>query len=276
MYASRGAVLVLALVALGCSGKSPSPTSSETPAVPAETAPSRTDEELLQGSWTLVAGETGAEKFPQEMLKTRPAPRLYFQDGLLIMTWFEPDQFQEGPYRLDPSPTPKTFDHLIDFKKPGLGLYQLEGDTLRLCMSLSGEVRPASFATRPEDRNLAILTFQRDQPPVRAELDGVRVTITNRGNSSIRTPGLHFAGTSAYMKGLKPGESQSYRIRLKGLQPDPGPTITITISIDDENRNKLELPQSPFDTRTFQGTIHIEVADGKISDVRTKLREGKQ
>ena len=58
----------------------------------------------------------------------------------------------EGVARFDPTVTPKTIDYLHlsdsdpDKGKMGLGIYELQGDTLRICWAITGPQRGPAFA----------------------------------------------------------------------------------------------------------------------------------
>jgi uncharacterized protein (TIGR03067 family) len=129
----------------------------------AETA--KSDKDLLQGKWHLVSGEFAGRNMPPEMI-----------EGLATTITVEGENWAEAnkskvndPLRyklvLDPSKTPKQVE-LIDLKPdPGekpkhlLGIYSLEGDTLKLCISRANMDRPTEF--KSADRNTMFRTFSR-------------------------------------------------------------------------------------------------------------------
>jgi uncharacterized protein (TIGR03067 family) len=77
----------------------------------------------------------------------------------------------KGKYKLDPAKKPKAIDMEITESakenhdgKTGLGIYALEGDTLKWCVNEPGEAeRPKEFAAPPGTK-LMFVTFKREKP----------------------------------------------------------------------------------------------------------------
>ena len=61
-------------------------------------------------------------------------------------------------YKLDSTQKPKVIDttHETDPGKPilQLGVYSLDGDTLKLCLESAGKPRPAKLETKPQDTSV--------------------------------------------------------------------------------------------------------------------------
>jgi uncharacterized protein (TIGR03067 family) len=67
-----------------------------------------------------------------------------------------------GTYRLDPSKQPKEITSVADGKTMA-GIYQLDGDNLKICFAWFGEARPRDFVTKAGSRTrLAI--YRREKP----------------------------------------------------------------------------------------------------------------
>jgi uncharacterized protein (TIGR03067 family) len=69
-----------------------------------------------------------------------------------------------GAIRIDPAAKPKTMD-IIGTEGPNKGktflaIYELNGDTLRICYDLTGKVRPTEFKTR-KGEPLFLATYKR-------------------------------------------------------------------------------------------------------------------
>ena len=122
--------------------------------------------DALQGNWTLVASEGRGRKVSDEEIKTHPG--LAEIDGNKMRIFVKDLHDMEGVVRFDPTVTPKTIDYLHlsdsdpDKGKMGLGIYELQGDSLRICWAITGlkEGRPSQFSNGP-DENQAINTYVR-------------------------------------------------------------------------------------------------------------------
>lgn len=101
------------------------------------------DAAKLQGAWTLVALETGGKPLPDEPVKAVKL-RMTFKDGKV--TTQSGGESKEGAYKLDSAKKPKEIDVTFG-TKTSKGIYQLDGDTLKLCVSDSE--RPTEFTTKP-------------------------------------------------------------------------------------------------------------------------------
>ena len=119
-------MLALLLTASACSGKE--------------------DIELMDGTWLPVEGEMAGEPFPDEVLESL---KLTMSDGKY--TAYVEGQLDTGTVKLDPTTEPKSMD-VIGIQGPNqgrafLGIYELKGDTLRICYDLTAGSRPAEFKT---------------------------------------------------------------------------------------------------------------------------------
>src|SRR5579872_3776408 len=106
----------------------------------------------LQGIWNIVSLEVNGQK-------TNAAP------GSRVL--IEGDRFSsqgmgaeyDGTIEVDPSVTPKALTfHFTGGPEKGnssLGIYELNGDDLRICITTRGDVRPAAFAS-PVNSGLAL------------------------------------------------------------------------------------------------------------------------
>jgi uncharacterized protein (TIGR03067 family) len=99
----------------------------------------------FQGTWTFESVETGGEVVPATEFKD-------------VTVTFEGDKFtvkkgneviQVGRQKLDPSRSPKTSDvTMIEGLNKGavmLGIYEISGDTLKVCFNPEGKKRPTEF-----------------------------------------------------------------------------------------------------------------------------------
>jgi uncharacterized protein (TIGR03067 family) len=103
----------------------------------------------FQGTWTIESSVTGGTELPADQLK-----------GLVVV--FEGDKhsvkkgddvLQVGTQKLDPSKSPKTIDvTMTEGPSKGtvmLGIYEFDGDTLKVCFDSEGKKRPTEFKSAP-------------------------------------------------------------------------------------------------------------------------------
>lgn len=107
----------------------------------------------FQGSWTIESSEAGGKAIPPDDLK-----------GMIVR--FEGDKhtvkigdevIQVGTQKLDPSKSPKTIDvTMTEGPSKGvvmLGIYEFDGDTLKVCFDPRGKKRPTEFKSAPDSEN---------------------------------------------------------------------------------------------------------------------------
>jgi uncharacterized protein (TIGR03067 family) len=114
-------------------------------AAPAPAEEGKKDAEKIQGTWTVVSMERGGEKGPEDKVKD---VKFVITDGLITIK--EPKREEKANFKLDPTKNPKTIDFTPEKGKEGVaqGIYELKGDTLKLCFTKPGGARPAEFATK--------------------------------------------------------------------------------------------------------------------------------
>jgi uncharacterized protein (TIGR03067 family) len=128
-------------------------------AAPAPAADGKKDAEKIQGTWTILSMERGGEKGPEDKIKNT---KVVITDGL--MTIKDPMREERANFKLDPAKNPKTIDFTPEKGKEGVveGIYELKGDTLKLCFTKPGGTRPTEFASKAGTANVLIV-LQRDK-----------------------------------------------------------------------------------------------------------------
>jgi len=120
------------------------------------------DLKAMEGKWKVESAEAGGKKIESDDLK----------DLLVTITGdrYEvqvKDYKDAGTLKLDEAQKPKTMDATDtegeDFGKVVKAIYEITGDTLRVCYALNGGERPTEFATK-EGSSLLIITYQREKP----------------------------------------------------------------------------------------------------------------
>src|SRR5260370_5649249 len=101
----------------------------------------KNDKEALKGTWTVNKAEENG-KAQDELNK---AKFTFKDDKLTLKLPMEKDPV-ELTYTLEAGNTPKTIDiKPTDSKDPAQGIYELKGDTLKLCVMDPGGKRPGEF-----------------------------------------------------------------------------------------------------------------------------------
>jgi uncharacterized protein (TIGR03067 family) len=119
------------------------------------------DAKKLEGTWRPVAAELSSKKLPEAGYK---AMTLVLKDGRYSYKFG--DENDAGTYTVDPAKKPKAMD-VTGSEGPNKGrtipaIYELTGDTLKICYSLDGKTRPTAFVTKP-DSKLFMVTYKREK-----------------------------------------------------------------------------------------------------------------
>src|SRR5262249_762923 len=113
---------------------------------------------LLQGTWKVTAMEFGGQSLPAELLTgykhTFAGNKLTWDRAVGMMSKAGQVTAIEGVYectfKIDPGKEPKQIDITLRMPKGDrtvLGIYEIKGETLRLCFSFMGR-RPAEFSSK--------------------------------------------------------------------------------------------------------------------------------
>ena len=119
------------------------PACSET----AQDEQSKADHATLQGEWAIVSAESNGEPPPPGVLD---GARFAFSgDNLTLLG-------KEGTFRLDATKSPREIEFVRGNSRQ-LGIYELDGDSLKLCVGPADD-RPTEFKTKPRtDHSLFVL-----------------------------------------------------------------------------------------------------------------------
>jgi RNA polymerase sigma factor (sigma-70 family) len=228
MLTTRAKLAATVLLALGVLGagaglltyealsgeRTPSPRQAAPGAVPEPGRP-RGDQDMLQGTWVVVAGEVAGQKLEPE--EVRRSPRHVVFRGTRVRfveaSKNDPPPFHQGfgAYRLDAAARPKALEIHYGAQGPGVDdarerfpgvdlgqsrqppgllvgtvrcIYVLDGRTLRLCFHGFGAARPAAFATKPSAKRAEVLLVLRRQvEPPAGKADAARPD--DRGNKDL-------------------------------------------------------------------------------------------
>ena len=117
------------------------------------------DTKPVQGDWKPVTAELGGQPMAEAVLKTIS---LKLGDGTYdVLVGDKPDK---GTFKVDSSTTPMSMD-VTGTDGPNQGktfpaIYELKGETLRICYDLSGQKRPTEFKTTVGTK-LYLVTYHR-------------------------------------------------------------------------------------------------------------------
>ena len=121
-----------------------------------------TEQKAMQGKWALTSGEIAGQKFPEAQLKT--ITLVVVGDKYTVKVG---DVADRGSLKFDPSMKPKAMD-IVGTEGPNKGktllaIYEISGDTMRVCYDLTGKARPTEFKTSKEAPHF-LATYQRAKP----------------------------------------------------------------------------------------------------------------
>src|SRR5262249_45781648 len=99
----------------------------------------------FEGTWVLVSSEQNGEKAPEEALK-KARPKATAK-GDKVTLFAEDKEVMQLTFTVDPTKKPKTIDSTAttgpDKGKKSLGIYEFDGDTLKICYN--EKERPKDF-----------------------------------------------------------------------------------------------------------------------------------
>jgi uncharacterized protein (TIGR03067 family) len=116
--------------------------------------------EKLEGTWSVSSLTIGGKEVPAEALKEFRA----VIKGNKYTLMMGDKALEEGTFTVDPSQKPKAIDSTAttgpDKGKTTKRIYELEGNTLKMCSGPSGsDKRPTEFSSKPDtEHQLAVYT----------------------------------------------------------------------------------------------------------------------
>jgi uncharacterized protein (TIGR03067 family) len=123
------------------------------------------DKEKLQGTWkVLKATKEGESKSDEDLKKLQvviAGDKLTFKDG-------NQGRDETFAFTIDPAQKPATIDLTIEkaklttAKQTIKGIYELDKDTLKICVGLEGDKRPTEFKSG-EKSGTALLVLEREK-----------------------------------------------------------------------------------------------------------------
>ncbi len=180
-----------------------------------------TDVERLQGRWNVVALEIDGNKLPEGIFG---GARIMI-DGNRFTT-IAMGATYEGTFSVDSSKTPRTVD--LNFSSgpekgnTSRGIYELEGDTWKLCLTISNTERPAKFATSP-DSGHALEILVRDEGKVAtSEVEEAAA------EGMVSDPAPEIEGEWTMVSGVRDGHPIDERMVKSGKRTAKGNETTVS------------------------------------------------
>lgn len=119
------------------------------------------DAKAMEGTWVLESAELAGKPLAGDASKSI---KLTMKDGKYTVVAESPDH---GTVTIDSTKKPKTMDIAgTDGPNKGkkfLAIYEIQGDTLKICYDLSGKERPTEFKSK-EKTQLFLVTYKRAKP----------------------------------------------------------------------------------------------------------------
>jgi uncharacterized protein (TIGR03067 family) len=116
----------------------------------------------LEGAWSMVSGEANGLSMPKETVK---GGKRVAKDGETTIT-IGGQVYFSAKFSIDPTKKPKTIDYIMTAGptkgKTHLGVYELEGDTVRFCFAAPDKDRPTEF-TAKEGSQRTLSVWKRDK-----------------------------------------------------------------------------------------------------------------
>lgn len=121
------------------------------------------DSAALQGTWLPLTAELAGKPFPEEVRKSL---RLEIKGEKYVVTAGK--SIDRGVCKWNAEASPKELD-ITGEEGPNKGktipaIYELDGETLKVCYNLGGAERPKEFKTN-DGAALFLVTYRREQAP---------------------------------------------------------------------------------------------------------------
>jgi uncharacterized protein (TIGR03067 family) len=149
---------------------------------------SKQELQRIQGSWQFVSLVDNGEKTAEAELKDRTI----FCGGDAFIVRSGEHFVQAGSQKLDPSKSPKSINIMISQgDRKGdilLGIYELDGDTFKVCFDTEGQERPTEFKSEQGSGKLLVVYKRiqaRDEP--KPAITGEYTSVIRSGDGSEQT-----------------------------------------------------------------------------------------
>jgi uncharacterized protein (TIGR03067 family) len=129
----------------------------------AQSDAAKTDLAKLQGEWVMVSGSRDGQMLATNIV----ANSRRIAKGNEMTVTVGGQLLMQATFTIDPARKPKNIDYAINhgphMGQTELGIYEIDGDTIKFCFAIPGEERPADFTTKMGDKR-TFSTWKRAQP----------------------------------------------------------------------------------------------------------------
>jgi uncharacterized protein (TIGR03067 family) len=116
----------------------------------------------MQGEWSMVSGERDGQPLGTEIVEN--TKRVAKGDEVTILV--NGDVYFKAKVTLDPGKKPKAIDYTMtegeNKDKKQLAIYEMNGDSIKICSAAPGTERPTDF-TAKEGSNRTLSVWKRDK-----------------------------------------------------------------------------------------------------------------
>ena len=125
-----------------------------------EDSATKKDLEKLQGTWSLLSAMDDGKSLAQD--KVKQTTIVIEHDTFRFPHLAEDATSKAGSIKLDATKTPKQMDTVSTEKEVMVGIYELQGDSYRVCFAPVGKPRPSEFTSKAGSGNI-LQVWQRQQ-----------------------------------------------------------------------------------------------------------------
>ena len=119
------------------------------------------DADVFKGTWAMTGQAAGGKSLDEGALQDF---RVKFDGKFYVQSQGE-RSLEEGRYEIDPEKMPKTIDFAIekgpDTGKKQLGIYELDGETLKFCVSVAGSNERPKALEAKAGTTVMLFTFKK-------------------------------------------------------------------------------------------------------------------